>query len=461
MLNWILFSLIMYAILWYYSSSVTASLQGSEGKKKKKEVNSPVTLINDLTPSIAIEILARQLARRQKPRAAIAKRGIGEDGWCLLTLLDTHLQAEEMPVHAPAVGRGANVLDMGVQCRAEQANALILAGGRVGHGIAEGDTLVRDGAARLCSPKLEAPSGGRLIRRPVLAVHLVVGQLDNHLHVRVWGAAELLDEALAVALVGLHPEIVLADLALEVALRRFNVLGDLGVQRPSESLRFGQVRPDLGVVEVEGVGEDQHVGVVVDTVRRSAVHHAVLSQEAGRAVVVDHELQRLIVPAVRAVAVPVLACAFVERDGSRVVEADEEGAGFEGVEDGFVARRSGEEMFAGIGPGVTVLRGEEADRRRLFGVGVDATELLLEFGGVELLATVLVVDFEELVLADDDDVRVLLVVVFHRVVGGLGGNAAGVEHPLVAGHGHGKLPHVFRLQGLLVHLLLEFEHGRG
>ena len=86
---------------------------------------------------------------------------------------------------------------------------------------------------------------------------------------------------------------------------------------------------------------------------------------------------------------------------------------------------------------------------------------MLEFGSVELLATVLVVHFEELVLADDDNIWVLFVVVFHRVIIRLRRNATRVEHPLVAGHGHGKLPRILWFQGLFVNLLLEFEYSGG
>lgn len=118
-------------------------------------------------------------------------------------------------------------------------------------------------------------------------------------------------------------------------------------------------------------------------------------------------------------------------------------------------------MFAGVGPSVAVLGGENADWRHLLGLGVDSSELLFQFGGVELLASDFVEDFKELVLADHDNVWVVLVVVLHRIVGGFGWNSAGVEHPFVAAHGHGELPHVLGLESLLVYLLLELENCRG
>src|SRR5262249_51488784 len=96
----------------------------------------------------------------------------------------------------------------------------------------------------------------------------------------------------------LYSELMLANLAFEMTLCSFDILGDLFVEGPSESLRFRQVRSDLRIVEIEGIGEDEHVGVVVDAVSRGAIHHAVLAQETRRAVVVNHELHWLIEPAV-------------------------------------------------------------------------------------------------------------------------------------------------------------------
>lgn len=187
---------------------------------------------------------------------------------------------------------------MRVQRRAEELDAFVLADFRVRHGIAERDGLVADAATRLGAPELEPPRRGGLVRRPVLAVHLVVSQLNDHLHVRIGAAAELLDQAFAIALVCLHAELVRADLAVEVAGRGFEVLLHLGVECPAQGLWLGEVGAYGGVAEVEGVGEDEHVCVVVEAVGGRAVHHGVLAHEAGCAVVVDYELEGLVVPSV-------------------------------------------------------------------------------------------------------------------------------------------------------------------
>ncbi len=99
-----------------------------------------------------------------------------------------------------------------------------------------------------------------------------------------------------------------------------------------------------------------------------------------------------------------------------------------------------------VGPGIAVLRGQAPDGRGALCLFVDLAELRLQLGRVELLAADLVLDLEKLVPAHDDDVGVLLGGVLDGVVCRLGGDAAGVEHPLVAGHGHRQLPHVFRLE---------------
>ena len=57
-------------------------------------------------------------------------------------------------------------------------------------------------------------------------VEAVVGELDEQLHVRVRRAAEALDEALAVALVRLHAQVVRGELGCEVLLGGVEVGGD-------------------------------------------------------------------------------------------------------------------------------------------------------------------------------------------------------------------------------------------
>ena len=211
-----------------------------------------------------------------------------------------------MAVDALARARVDDVLALGLERGAEQALALLPRGVRVRHGVAPRHALHGHGAARLGAALLEAPRRRRLVRRPVAPVHLVVGQLDHHLHVRVGRAAEALDQALAVALVGLHRQLVLADDRLEVRHGAGYVLLHLLVDAERDGLGVRQGGAHARVREVQLVVEDEHVDVVVEPVRRRAVHHRVLADEARRAVVVDDELQRLVEPAVAPVAVPVL-----------------------------------------------------------------------------------------------------------------------------------------------------------
>lgn len=114
-------------------------------------------------------------------------------------------------------------------------------------------------------------------------------------------------------------------------------------------------------------------------------------------------------------------------------------------------------MLASICPGITVLRGQHTNWCALFRLLVDLSELRLKLGCVQLFAIDLMVDLEELVLADDHDIRMLLVTVLGWVIGWFGGNSGAVEHVLVAGHGNRELLHVFRLEASVVHLLLELQ----
>ena len=367
-----------------------------------------------------------------------------------------------MTVNTLAVGGGRDVLEVRVDGLAEERNlGLVVDGGVVG-GLAEGNAGLADGAARLGTALLEAAGGGRLVGGAVLAVHLVVGELDDHLHKGVGRALELLDQALAVALVGLDGELVLADDVVEVGDGAvdlgLNLLGDGEL----DGLGLGQVRANRGVGEVELVVEDDVVDEVVEAVGGGSVHHAVLAHETGGAVVVDDELERLVVPAVLAVTVPVLVGALLEGDGGGIVKADDEGRSLNGLESLGVLGVGGEESGAGIGPDVTVLGGESTDGGGArSGELVNALEGLLKLSGVELLAVNLVVDLVELVLADGKDVLVLIGAELDGVVGGLGSNTAGVEHPLVRVHANGELLHVLGLESAGVDHLLELESGGG
>ena len=367
-----------------------------------------------------------------------------------------------MSVNALAVRGGRDVLEVRVDGSAEQLDLLRVGGVGVNHGIAPGNGVRRHGSAGLGAAELESAGGGRFVCGAVLAVHLLVGELDDHLNVGVGRAPELLDQALAVALVGLDGKLVLADDVSEVldsaVNLRLNLLRDVEL----DGLRLGEVGANRGVGEVNLVVEDQVVDKVINPVGRGTVHHGVFTHEAGGTVVVDDELQRLVVPTVGTISVPVLVRALLESHGGRIVEADNEGRRLNRLNRGSVAGVGIEEDLAGIGPNISVLRRQRADggdgaRRQL----VNPVELLLKLRSVELLSANLVSHLEDLVLSDDDDVLVLLGGELDRVVGGTSCDTAGVEHPLVAVHANGHLLHVFRLESARVDQLLELEDGAG
>jgi len=161
---------------------------------------------------------------------------------------------------------------------------------------------------------LKAASRGRFVGGAVDAVHFVIGELNDHLNERVRGTLEFLYHAFAVALIGLDFEVVLRDNGIEVGGSAVNCLGDVGVEVEFEGKRFGKIRPDGWVAEIELVSEDKHICVIVEAMGWSAVHHAVFAYKAGGTIVVDDELERLVEPAVHAITMPVLVSAFFKGD---------------------------------------------------------------------------------------------------------------------------------------------------
>lgn len=169
----------------------------------------------------------------------------------------------------------------------------------------------------------------------------MVGELDDNLHVSVRAGFEFLDEVLAVALVGLDAEVVLGDQGVEVFRGAVDGGEDVLIEVEFYGKGFRKVGADVGVGEIEFVGENEHADVVVQTVGGGSIHHRVFAEETGGTIVVDNELKGFVVPAILAVAMPVLMCAFFESYGCGVIEANDEGGGLDGFEGGGVSRVGG------------------------------------------------------------------------------------------------------------------------
>ena len=111
---------------------------------------------------------------------------------------------------------------------------------------------------------------------------------------------------------------------------------------------------------------------------------------------------------------------------------------------------------------VTVRSSQDTDRSdRVLCTFVDYLELLLQFTAGEFLTVDDVGDFEELVLADNRKMLVLLGRVFLGVVSGLGGDTRAVEHVLVRVHRHWDFSQVLWLQRSIIHLAFELKGGKG
>ena len=273
----------------------------------------------------------------------------------------------------------------------------------------------------------------------------MVSELNDHLDERVRAGFELLDHIFAVALVSLHAEVVLCDQRIEVLSCAVNLGEEVLIEMKFQGMRFWEVRADGAGGEVKFVAENEHINVVVKAVGGGAVHHAVFAYEARSAVFVNDKFKGFVVPAILAVAVPVLVGALFESDRGRIVKANNEGGSLDCLEGGRVGGIGGEEGFTGRGPDVAVLRGESANSGRFFGDGIDSAELGFEFGSVELLTVDFVRDFEELIFADDDNIGMILMGVFDGVVARRGRYTARIEHPLVRFHADWKFPHILWL----------------
>ena len=413
-----------------------------------------------MAPPVPVEELGAQLRSAEVPAAGIAESRVLVNGGHLFTFLEQLLQPEEMSVNSLTITSRGDVLDVSSNSLAEEINLALIVDLGVGHGAAPSGGFVRNGSASLSTAKLETTGGGGFVGRSVLAVHLEVSKLDDHLDVGIRRALEHLDEAFSVALVGLDSKLVLANDGLEVGLGSLDIGANLWGDVEVDGLGFGEVGADVGVSEVDLVTENEVINVIVQAVSGGSVHHRVLAHEAGGSIVVDDELKRLVKPAVLAIAVPVLMSALFKSYRVSLIQADHEGGGLNGLKGGLVLRAGIEKSDASVSPNVAVLGSESTDSGGALGKLVDTGELLFKLGGGELLAIDFVLNLEELVVANGNDVLVGGMVEFDRVVLGVSSDSRGVEHPLVAVHTNGQLLHVLGLQAASVDLLLKLKNSR-
>jgi len=165
-------------------------------------------------------------------------------------------------VDTAAVASLEGILGVLGKSSTEQFDDLLAGNVGVDEGLAKGGALVGDGTGGFGTALLELASGGGLVGGAVLAVHLEVGQLDDHLDVGIRAALELLDQALAVALEGLDDQLVRVDL-LAVVLGR-NVDGLVGSLVEVECDGFGvrQLRAHGFGRKVDLLVEDEVVDMV-------------------------------------------------------------------------------------------------------------------------------------------------------------------------------------------------------
>lgn len=203
--------------------------------------------------------------------------------------------------------------------------------------------------------------------------------------------------------------------------------------------------------------DNQSVDGITEPMGGRAVHHRVFANEPSRAIVVDDELDRLVVPSVRSVAVPVGMSALFESHRRSRIQADDKRSGFNFLQRGGVVDAGRKKVFTSLYKLIARQRGQSAHRRGSLGGFVNLGELRFKLGGVELSSIDMSGNFEKLIVTDSNDVLSFGGRVCERIVSGLGRNAGGVEHVFVAGHGYGLFAHVFRLECAVDDFLLEFE----
>jgi hypothetical protein len=424
-------------------------------------VGNSETIVNNLAPSVSVEELGAQLGGGQVPRGRVGVGGILVDLGQLLAGLEKLLQTEQMTVDTVAGTSLLRVLGVLGEGSAEELDGLLAGGGVVFVSLAEGDALVGDGAGCLCAAFGELAGGGGLVCGTVLAVHLEVGQLDGHLDEGIGAALELLDETLAVALIGLDNQLVRADLLAVVLCCEVDGLIGGVVQLEVDGLGVGELGAHGLGGEIEFLVEDDVVDIIVQAVGGSTVHHAVLTHETSGAIVVDNELQRLIEPAVGAITVPVLRAALSQSDGASVVQADHKASRLNLLQGQLIGRVKRNEGLASSSPVIAVGNSQHTNGRRRLGDLVDALELLLQLRDIELLTVHHERDLEELVLAHRHDVLVIRSGVLAREIRTIGRDTAAVEHVLVRAHGLRLLTEVLGLQGAIIDLGLEVESSSG
>lgn len=206
---------------------------------------------------------------------------------------------------------------------------------------------------------------------------------------------------------------------------------EFGVEIEFNGFWFREAGADGWVGEVKTVVEDHVVDVVTETVGGGAVHHAVLTHETGSAVLVDDELERLVEPPVATISVPVRASTLIQSHRGGVIQADSKGSGLDLLESLLVSRIESHKLLPGSSPEIAV--GGRQDTNTGSGIRslVNLVELLLKLGGIKLSAVNNGLDLKELVLADGNNMLILLGSVLDRMVSTVRGDTAGVEHPLV------------------------------
>jgi len=160
--------------------------------------------LSKTTPSNSppiVEVLARQIARAQRPRRRQCKRFVLENLGHLFTLSQQFLETKHVPIDTLTVGGPGGVLNMPTRGGSEQLGPFDVGSIGVQHGV---DKRL---ALRAGRPDDLGPSQPELSRLRAFvghggfpSGHLAIGELFDHLNPGIGRDLVLLDRVLAVLL---------------------------------------------------------------------------------------------------------------------------------------------------------------------------------------------------------------------------------------------------------------------
>src|ERR1700712_2627452 len=108
----------------------------------ERVANLPPAVINDLTPTVTVEVFTAQLTAANEPMVGVGKGWVREDSRNGFSRTQTFLETKQVTINTIAVTCIGDVLDVSGESSAEKTNAFLGTDAWIGHGIGKGNTIV-------------------------------------------------------------------------------------------------------------------------------------------------------------------------------------------------------------------------------------------------------------------------------------------------------------------------------